>query len=84
MIEASLLRRLPTREHRLDNGLSVVVREDHSAPVVAIVTHVKAGYFDEPEPIVGISHVLEHMYFKGTERRGAGDIARETRRPEAT
>lgn len=79
MNEASNLRDLPTHLHRLDNGLTIVVREDHSAPVVAIVTHVKAGYFDEPEPVVGISHVLEHMYFKGTERRGAGDMARETK-----
>jgi zinc protease len=63
----------------LTNGLRVLVREDRAQPVVAIVTHVKAGYFDEPEPLIGISHVLEHMYFKGTERRGAGEIARETK-----
>ena len=63
----------------LDNGLTVVVREDHSAPVVAVVTHVKAGYFDEPDSLIGISHVLEHMYFKGTATRGAGEIARETK-----
>jgi zinc protease len=45
---------------------------------VAVVTHVKAGYFDEPDEWVGIAHVLEHMYFKGTDRRGPGQIARET------
>ena len=39
---------------RLDNGLTVLVRHDDSAPVVAIVTHVKAGYFDEPDDVVGI------------------------------
>jgi zinc protease len=70
---------VPTFEHRLGNGLTVLIREDHSAPVVAIVTHVKAGYFNEPDRLVGISHVLEHMYFKGTEQRRAGDIARETK-----
>ncbi len=69
----------PTHERILDNGLTVLVREDHSAPVVAIVTHVKAGYFNEPDGLVGISHVLEHMYFKGTERFGAGEIARATK-----
>jgi zinc protease len=73
------LNRLPTHERRLPNGLTVLVREDHSAPVVAIVTHVRAGYFDEPDRLVGISHVLEHMYFKGTERLGPGEIARATR-----
>jgi zinc protease len=79
MTESTFLQRLPTHERRLDNGLTVIVREDHSAPVVALVTHVKAGYFDEPDTLIGISHVLEHMYFKGTERRGAGEIARETK-----
>src|SRR5690606_19896416 len=44
-----------------------------------VVTHVKAGYFDEPDALIGISHVLEHMYFKGTAQRGPGDIARETK-----
>src|SRR5512142_3139496 len=70
---------LSTYERRLPNGLTVLVREDHSAPVVAIVPHVRAGYFDEPDKLVGISHVLEHMYFKGTERRGVGEIAQETK-----
>lgn len=73
------LDQLPTHERRLDNGLTVLVREDHSAPVVAIVTHVRAGYFNEPDTLVGISHVLEHMYFKGTERFGPGEIARATK-----
>lgn len=63
----------------LPNGLTVLIREDHSAPVTAIVTWVKAGYFDEPDEDVGISHVLEHMYFKGTPTRGVGEIARETK-----
>ncbi len=65
--------------HTLDNGLTVVVREDHSADVVAIVTYVKAGYFDEPDDRVGISHVLEHMYFKGTPTRAPGVIAQQTK-----
>jgi zinc protease len=47
--------------------------------VVAVVTHVKAGFFDEPDRWTGISHVLEHMFFKGTSRRGVGAIARETK-----
>jgi len=63
----------------LPNGLTLLVRRDPSAPVVAIVTHVKAGYFDETDDVVGIAHVLEHMYFKGTPTRGVGAIARETK-----
>lgn len=46
---------------------------------MAIGTWVRAGYFDEPDDVVGIAHVLEHMYFKGTPTRGAGEIARETK-----
>lgn len=65
--------------HVLDNGLTVLVRENRSAPVVAIVTYVRAGYFDEGDDIVGISHVLEHMFFKGTPTRGPGTIAQETK-----
>jgi zinc protease len=63
----------------LSNGLTVVIRRDHSAPVVAIVTYVNAGYFDETDDIVGIAHVLEHMYFKGTPTRGVGEIAKQTK-----
>jgi zinc protease len=71
----------PTSVERevLPNGLTVLVRRDASAPVVAIVTHVKAGYFDETDDVVGIAHVLEHMYFKGTPTRGVGVIAKETK-----
>lgn len=63
----------------LPNGLTLLVQPDHSAPVVSVVTHVKAGFFDEPDRWTGISHVLEHMFFKGTARRGVGAIARETK-----
>ena len=63
----------------LPNGLTVLVRRDDTAPVVAVVTHVKAGYFDESDDVVGIAHVLEHMFFKGTPTRGVGAIAKETK-----
>src|SRR3954471_7584590 len=71
----------PSSVHRsvLPNGLTVLIQEDHSAPVVAIVTYVKAGYFDETDQQNGLAHALEHMFFKGTKRRGVGDIARETK-----
>ena len=63
----------------LGNGLTVLVHRDDSAPVVAIVTHVKAGYFDETDDITGIAHVMEHMYFKGTPARGVGEISQATK-----
>jgi len=71
----------PESVHRrvLSNGLKVLVRRDATAPVVAIVTYVNAGYFDESDDVIGIAHVLEHMYFKGTPTRGVGEIARQTK-----
>ena len=66
------------RKEVLDNGLTLLLQADHSAPVVAVVTHVVAGFFDEPDRWTGISHVLEHMFFKGTPRRGVGAVSRAT------
>ena len=63
----------------LPNGLTVLVQTDHTAPAVAIITYVKAGYFDETDDETGIAHVLEHMYFKGTPTRGVGEIAKQTK-----
>lgn len=63
----------------LPNGLRVIVRRKAGCGVVTIVTYVGAGYFDEPDEISGIAHVLEHMYFKGTPTRGVSEIARATK-----
>ncbi len=67
------------QRHVLDNGLTVLLRRDTSSPVAAVVTHVRAGYFDETDDVVGIAHVLEHMFFKGTPTRGVGEVARQTK-----
>jgi zinc protease len=68
------------QSRRLSNGLTVLVKENHSAPVVAAVTWVKTGYFHEPDDVAGISHVVEHMYFNGTEQRPDPEaISRETK-----
>lgn len=64
----------------LDNGLTVLIEERPASPIVALVTYVKTGYFDEPDEIAGISHVFEHMFFKGTTRRpDPEDIAKDTK-----
>src|SRR5712691_12144033 len=62
----------------LKNGLTVIVQEQQAVPLTSITTYVKAGYFDEDDRISGISHVIEHMFFKGTAKRPVGEIARET------
>ena len=62
----------------LSNGLTVLVRPVHAAPVVAINTWVKAGYFHEPDEVAGMAHLFEHMFFKGSKRfPGAETIGRE-------
>jgi zinc protease len=63
----------------LPNGLTLLVQPDPAAPAVAVVSHVCAGFFDEPDRVAGVSHVLEHMLFKGTPTRSVGAIARETK-----
>ena len=61
----------------LDNGLTVILEEDRSAPVVAFQMWVRVGAADEKAEEAGIAHVFEHMLFKGTKKRGLGEIARE-------
>ena len=66
-------------ERKLANGLTLLVQPVAGLPAAAIVTRVGAGFFDEPDRVQGISHVLEHMFFKGTPTRGVGQIARDTK-----
>ena len=62
----------------LPNGLTIIIREDHSAPVVSAQAWCKAGSIDEGRWLgAGLSHVLEHMLFKGTSTRAAGRIDQE-------
>ena len=62
----------------LENGLTVVHREDSSAELISVQLWVKTGSIHEGRFLgAGISHYLEHMVFKGTARRGDGQIARE-------
>lgn len=61
----------------LDNGLVLLTREDQSAPVVSIQVWVGAGAIHEQEFLGGgLSHLLEHMVFKGTPERKPGEISR--------
>jgi len=62
---------------KLSNGLTAIVKENHRAPVAAIQVWVQAGSVYETEEENGITHLIEHMIFKGTERRGPGEIAKE-------
>ncbi len=67
---------MPTKETVLANGMHVIVREDHRAPVVVSQVWYKVGSSYEHDGITGISHVLEHMMFKGTPQHPAGEFSR--------
>lgn len=66
----------PTHEFHLSNGLKLIVREDHRAPVAVFQIWYKVGSSYEPSGLTGISHLLEHMMFKGTNRLKAGAFSR--------
>ncbi|WP_435627612.1 M16 family metallopeptidase [Candidatus Ferrigenium straubiae] len=63
-------------ERTLANGLKVIVKEDHRAPVVVQQIWYKAGSMDERTGVTGIAHVLEHLMFKGTHAVPAGEFSR--------
>lgn len=66
-----------TYEYRLQNGLKLIVREDHRAPVVVSSVWYKVGGSYEHDGITGVSHMLEHMMFKGTKRFGPGVLIKK-------
>lgn len=65
--------RVTFTEATLDNGLRVVISEDHSAPVFSIAVNYKVGSRDERRGRTGFAHLFEHMMFKGSEQVGPGE-----------
>lgn len=63
-------------EFKLDNGLKIVVQEDHRSPVVVSQVWYRAGSMDEFNGTTGVAHVLEHMMFKGTKKLKPGQFSR--------
>jgi zinc protease len=61
---------LEVKEHRLENGLKVLIVENHKAPVATFQVWYRIGSRDEPAGKSGLSHLLEHMMFKGTPQYG--------------
>lgn len=64
----------------LENGMDVVVIEDHRAPVVVHMVWYRAGSADEPAGASGIAHFLEHLMFKRTETMESGEFSRTVAR----
>jgi len=65
------------REHRLANGMKLLLVERHTTPTVAAWIRFKVGSVDERSDERGIAHMLEHMLFKGTKTLGTKDYAAE-------
>ena len=60
----------------LDNGMRVIVQEDHRAPVMVSQVWYRAGSMDEFNGTTGVAHVLEHMMFKGTQNVPPGEFSK--------
>lgn len=63
------------KKFQMKNGLSVVLVESHKSPVVSVQMWVRTGSADETPGLRGISHFIEHLVFKGSEKYGVGQIA---------
>lgn len=68
--------RADTKLFRLDNGMELIVVEDHRAPSVVHMIWYDVGSIDEPAGKTGVAHMFEHMMFKGTPTVGPGEFSR--------
>jgi zinc protease len=71
---ASDIPKIKFTDTTLDNGLRVLISEDHYAPVYAISVSYKVGSKDERKGRTGFAHLFEHMMFKGSENVGVGEL----------
>jgi zinc protease len=76
LVSATPLRAAEVTSFMLDNGMEVVVLEDHRAPVVVHMVWYRVGAADEPPGKSGIAHFLEHLMFKSTDRLESGEFSR--------
>lgn len=72
---ASVATAAEVTDFKLDNGLEVVVIEDHRAPVVVHMVWYRVGAADEPPGKSGIAHFLEHLMFKATDELASGELS---------
>lgn len=75
--QQSAARALEVREHALENGLTILVIEDHRSPRVAANLWIRVGSMQEPVGMHGMTHFLEHVIHQGTTTLGAPDLASE-------
>src|SRR5438045_4701712 len=73
LIPAVMAQTVKFTEHKLKNGLRVILSEDHSAPTYSISVTYNAGSRDERDGRTGFAHLFEHMMFQGSENVGKGE-----------
>lgn len=73
----SAAQNIDAKEYWLDNGMQVLMVERHEAPTIMCAIFARVGSANETTGITGISHLFEHMMFKGTETIGTKDPARD-------
>jgi zinc protease len=66
----------PVEKYQLKNGLTVILAEDHSVPMVSYHTWYRVGSRDESPGVTGAAHMLEHMMFKGAKKYSGKDFDR--------
>src|SRR5215813_4053036 len=66
--------------YKLRNGLTVIIRERHSSPLVAVNVSVKAGLINDPDDLVGMSRLTRYMVLKGTAKRPGAAVDRDVAR----
>jgi zinc protease len=75
-VYASSLPKSDVSELRLDNGLRIIVKPDNRAPLIVSMIWYNIGSVDEPAGILGITHALEHLMFKGTADVREGEFSK--------
>lgn len=70
----------PPQVFHLNNGMKVIVREDHRVPVAVNMVWYQVGSMDETSGTTGVAHVLEHMMFKGTAKFPEGSLSKTVAR----
>src|SRR5205823_5171557 len=73
LVPAAIGQSIKFTEHKLKNGLRVILSEDHSAPTCSISVTYNVGSRDEREGRTGFAHLFEHMMFQGSENVGKGE-----------
>lgn len=74
--QESLKLDFPVEKYKLENGLTVLLHEDHTVPLISYHTWYKVGSRDESPGVTGAAHMLEHMMFKGAKKYSGKDFDR--------